>query len=268
VLTLSIVIPVYNEQDHIKACLDAIKLQTVQPFEVVVVDNNSTDKTADIARQYSFVRIVREEKQGIVFARDAGFDAARGDIIGRIDGDSIIPHDWVEQVLEFYNQPGNESCALTGGGYFYNVRMPRFNGWLQSQFAFRFNRFIVGFYILWGSNMAFTRAQWQKIRRDVCRDDFIHEDLDLAMHLHDTGHTIVYHAGLRTGVYLKRVWEDRKEQDKHLERWPRTLKKHGYRRWWLSLSGNFMLKYIGQPFVFVSEGIGRIFHHNIHPPRL
>ena len=55
-LTLSIVIPVFNEQRYIKACLDSIAAQTVKPDEVIVVDNNSTDKTVQIAKKYKFDR--------------------------------------------------------------------------------------------------------------------------------------------------------------------------------------------------------------------
>ena len=57
-LTLSIVIPVYNEQDQIKGCLDAIKNQTIAPQEVIVVDNNSNDNSIAIAKKYAFVRII------------------------------------------------------------------------------------------------------------------------------------------------------------------------------------------------------------------
>ncbi len=101
-LSLSLVIPAYNEERHLAACLDAVSRQAVMPSEVIVVDNNSTDRTAEIARSYPFVRVVQEPRQGIVFARNAGFDAARGDIIGRIDADTIIPSDWTKHVLAFF----------------------------------------------------------------------------------------------------------------------------------------------------------------------
>ncbi|HEX7964030.1 MAG TPA: glycosyltransferase family A protein, partial [Candidatus Saccharimonadales bacterium] len=93
--SVSIVIPAYNEERHLAACLEAIRAQSEPPLEVVVVDNNSTDRTAEIARRYPFVRVVHEERQGIVFARGAGFDAARGDIIARIDADIVLPAGWI-----------------------------------------------------------------------------------------------------------------------------------------------------------------------------
>src|SRR5579885_2506952 len=95
-LRISLVIPAHNEESHLAACLDAVAAQTVRPFEVIVVDNNSSDATAEVARSYSFVRVVREPRQGLAFARDAGFDAARGELIGRIDADTLLPPNWVE----------------------------------------------------------------------------------------------------------------------------------------------------------------------------
>ena len=83
-------------------CLQAIARQTVKPLEVIVVDNNSTDATAEIAAGYPFVTVLSEWRQGVVHARDCGFDAARGDIIGRIDAETVMPEDWVERVQDIF----------------------------------------------------------------------------------------------------------------------------------------------------------------------
>jgi glycosyltransferase involved in cell wall biosynthesis len=97
-LSLSIVIPVYNEQSHLKACLDSIAKQEDYPDEVIVVDNNSTDKTCDIAKSYPFVKLAREKKQGVLSARTKGFNLAKSDFIGRIDADTVLPPTWIKDV--------------------------------------------------------------------------------------------------------------------------------------------------------------------------
>lgn len=257
-LTLSIVIPVYNEQDHLKNCLDSISNQTDKPDEVIVIDNNSTDYSRAIAESYPFVRVIAEKKHGIAYARDRGFNSAQASLIGRIDADTILPSDWVAKVKHFYGDSGRGDSALTGGGYFYNIRAPRFNGWLQSQLAFRVNRFITGFYILWGSNMVLPRSLWLAVKSDVCYRTDIHEDMDLAIHLHRLGYKVVYMENLRVGVYLKRMWEHRKEQRVYISRWPRTLKIHGYKNWWLGWLGNVFIVYIMQPIAVIAEMLGRL----------
>src|SRR5262245_36697630 len=93
---LSIVIIAFNEEKHIGPCLEAIAHQTVAPDEVIVVDNNSTDRTVQIASSYPFIKVIHETEQGMIPARNTGLDAAKGDLLARIDADTRIPPQWVE----------------------------------------------------------------------------------------------------------------------------------------------------------------------------
>lgn len=231
--SLSIIIPAYNEARHIKACLDAIAAQTETPDEVIVVDNNSTDRTVEIAGSYPFVTIVNENKQGIVHARNCGFNATKTDIIGRIDADSILPVDWVARIKDFYaNADHFAHYAYTGGGFFYNKPLPGVSAWIQSQFAFRANRLIMGHYILFGSNMAMPRHLWETVKKDMCLRNDIHEDLDLSIHLHRHQYKITYHADMVVGIEMRRVSpECSAALHENLMWWPRTLQVHGNKRW-------------------------------------
>lgn len=257
-LTLSIIIPAYNEARHIRACLDSISAQTLRPDEVIVVDNNSTDDTVEIAKTYSFVRVIKEPKQGIVYTRNTGFDVARSDIIGRIDADTVLPEGWVRYVKRFYETPEHQRHALTGGGYFYNVSFPpkKIGGWIHSQIALRFNRLLMGHYILWGSNMAMTSGQWVRVRDETCMRDDIHEDIDLAIHLHRAGYEITYRASLRVGVAMKRVFDDRKHLHENMLWWPRTLKAHNNPRWVMGWVGAHMLYFFSFPLWVINKLLG------------
>lgn len=229
--SVSIVIPAHNEERHLTACLQAIARQSSQPLEVIVVDNNSTDRTAEIAASFSFVRVIHESRQGIVYARNAGFDAARGELIARIDADIQLPSNWVEHVQQFYAVATHTTQAWSGAGYFYNVRMPRLVSWAYGLLAFRFNRLLVGHYTLWGSNMALTRRQWQAVRTQICPRIDIHEDLDLAIHLVQAGFQITYDTSIKTNAELRRVHTDRHKLWGYLQWWPRTLKVHHKKTW-------------------------------------
>lgn len=242
-ITLSLIIPAYNEARHLEACLNAVARQTEKPDEVILVDNNSSDETVNIAQKYPFVRVIHENKQGVVHGRNAGFDAAGSDIIGRIDADTILPEGWVHYIKRFYGANDHADRAVTGGGYFYNVSFPprTVGGWIHSQVALRFNRFIMGHYILWGSNMAITRKQWMAVRADTCTATDIHEDLDLAIHMHRAGYEITYRAGLKVGVAMKRVFDDWDHLHGNMMWWPRTLRRHGNKRWIFGWLGAYVL---------------------------
>lgn len=228
---VSIVIPAYNEERYIGSCLDSIAKQTTKPFEVIVVDNNSTDNTVKIAKSYPFVRVIREPKQGRVFARDAGFNTAKGTIIGRIDADTILPPHWVRYVGSFYQNPNHINTALTGGCYFYNVAIPRIQGWFQGQIAFRWNKVLLGHYILFGSNMAMPLTMWRVVRDSVCDRNDQHEDLDLAIHVDEAGYSIAFHEGLKVGVRMNGAVIPAKQHLSYMMWWPNTLRFHGRWTW-------------------------------------
>lgn len=202
-LTLTIVIPVYNEQGYLKACLDSIASQTVKPLEVILVDNNSTDKSVQIARKYPFVKVISEKNQGIGFARNSGFNAAKGDIIGRIDADTKLALDWIDQVLKYFAAHPAAS-AVTGDCYFYDFPMRRSFHSLHKFIYYRLQKWIAGTEILWGSNMAIQREAWVKVR-SICSDNTnIHEDIDLSLRLKSKHLKIFHHDKLRAEVSLRR----------------------------------------------------------------
>lgn len=219
-LTLSIVIPVYNEQAYIGACLEAIARQTDLPDEVLVIDNNTTDKTVNIAESFPFVTIIHEPLQHQSFAQKRGFDAACGDIIGRIDGDTILHKDWVANVKKaFAVDP--RLVAVTGDGEPYDVfsRGPGragfgFYNWLISR--------LVGQRMLWGANCAVRRSSWSKVNNKVLLRNDIWEDYDLSFCLRPYGE-IRSLPGMTVGISYRAVQKSFVSQFRYQFRLIRTL---------------------------------------------
>src|ERR1051325_6679781 len=121
---VSIIIPAYNEERAIRACIVAALEQTVPAPEIVVVDNRSTDRTAAMleALQIEFpdapLVVVEELEQGIIPARNRGFEVATGDVYGRIDADSILEPEWVEAVQTAFLD--DSVAAATGPVIYYD----------------------------------------------------------------------------------------------------------------------------------------------------
>lgn len=225
-LTLSIVIPVYNEESYLKPCLEAIAALSEPPDEVIVVDNNSTDQTAAIAQQYPFVRYIREPHQGVLYARTTGFNAATGDIIGRIDGDTLLPEDWVTNVKAvFHDRP---LAAVSGPVSYYDMPLEPLN--------FRIDLTIrtlvaktnsTGF--LFGTNMALRRSAWKAVRTSLCDQRDIHEDLDLAIHLQRLGRQIAYVPRLRARMSARRFDDNLLSFYRYLKMHQTSFSAHGIR---------------------------------------
>ncbi|MBI5071537.1 glycosyltransferase [Candidatus Falkowbacteria bacterium] len=106
-MKISIIIPAYNEEKLLPRCLKSIfSAKLPESYEVIVVNNASTDRTEEIARSFTGVKVVNESKKGITKARQAGFLSATGDILVFFDADTLIPEDWFKiAVSKFKSNP-------------------------------------------------------------------------------------------------------------------------------------------------------------------
>ncbi len=257
-LSVSLVIPAYNEERHLRNCLDSVSQQNLKPDEVIVVDNNSTDSTAAVAKCYAFVKVIKEPRQGRVFARNRGFTAAKGNLIVRVDCDTAMPKDWLEYIVRFYKKPENQVLAFTGDANFSNVRFPRAVAWMYHFLAFDLNHLLIGHPTLWGSNMAITKDQWHKVEALVCKRNDIHEDLDLSIHLHDQGVGIFYDRHCRVQANLRRVYSNRHELWDYLNWWPRTLRIHHKKTWPICWITGVLLLYSLSMILVVADQLARL----------
>lgn len=94
---ISVVVPARNEEELLPDCLSSLSGQVLETFEIVVVDSASTDRTGDIARSFG-ARVIQLEQPGVARARQAGFEAAHGDIIVSTDADAVCSPNWLQQI--------------------------------------------------------------------------------------------------------------------------------------------------------------------------
>ena len=117
---ISIIIPLYNKADSIANALDSIFAQTYQDFEVIVVDDGSTDGGANIVEQYSKprIRLIRQQNAGVSAARNRGIAEAKGEHVSFLDADD----EWMPQFLEEIIALQNEfpECMAQATNYTFN----------------------------------------------------------------------------------------------------------------------------------------------------
>lgn len=102
---ISVVVAAFNEEKYLPLCLASLKAQTFSKddYEVIVVDNNSTDNTVKIAKNFG-AKVIKESKQGYVFALNRGMKEASADIIAVTDADTQVYPDWLSVVQKaFYD---------------------------------------------------------------------------------------------------------------------------------------------------------------------
>jgi len=235
--TVGIVIPAYNEEATIRACVTAAVGQTVPAAEIIVVDNKSTDQTPAILRELiaefpdAPITVLRQEKaQGIIPTRDMGFNSVTSDIIGRIDSDTLLEPDWVEQVQNVFLNP--EVHAATGPVIYYDMPLRRYMARADDTARKAMFRLATSYAFLFGTNMALRREAWKRIRDEVCLDeqDLMHEDIDLSVHSVDHGIKAVYAAQMVAGMSARRLDSTPRDFYDYVQRFERTYRHHGIRK--------------------------------------
>src|SRR6202034_774235 len=88
---ISVIVPAYNGEKYLTGALESILAQDYRPFEIVLVDDGSTDDTASIARSYREVRYVYQAHKGLPAARNTGLAYCTGDLISFLDADDYWP---------------------------------------------------------------------------------------------------------------------------------------------------------------------------------
>lgn len=114
-MKISVIIPAYNEEKFIGQAISALQKQDHPDFEIIVVNNNSTDNTESIAKSYG-VTVVAETKKGTMAACECGRHIAKGEIIVRMDADCIPHSDWLTRGARYFK---NEKVSIVSGPYDY-----------------------------------------------------------------------------------------------------------------------------------------------------
>lgn len=191
---LSFVIPAYNEEHYLGDCLAAIMKQKENlsyEVEVIVVNNASTDRTAEVARSFKGVKVIDEPKKGIVHARRAGFMAASGDLIANVDADTRLTPGWIKKVMQAFARE-DSLVALSGPFVYFDApsRIQLLTKWFYylGYFFYILNRFVfrVGS-MLQGGNFVVRRNAVDAAGGYNTNLDFYGEDTDMARRLNKVG---------------------------------------------------------------------------------
>jgi glycosyltransferase involved in cell wall biosynthesis len=208
-MRLSFVVPAYNEEAYLPACLESI-LSQIDPgtthlpagtCEIIVVNNASTDRTREVALRYPGVTVVDEPRKGLTFARQAGFAASTGALIANVDSDSRLTPGWVAKVLTTFAEaeasaaakPDTRLLAAFSGPLVYYDLTPRQRVLVHVFYLTAWTTYAINRYILrvgsmvQGGNFVVNRAALESIGGFNTAISFYGEDTDIARRLNDVG---------------------------------------------------------------------------------
>lgn len=183
-MTVTLIIPALNEEKYLPQTLASVKALTRQPDEIIVVNAQSEDKTAEIAKKFG-AKIVMVDRRSIGYSRNQGLKAASGDIVAFTDADTILPTDWLSTIVSHMEK--NNVVGVFGGfrvpdgpwwyRLYINVFQPFSNTLTYALFKIPFAT---------GQNMAFYRKK--AVAAGGFPEDFkIAEDIEIARRVMSTG---------------------------------------------------------------------------------
>ncbi|MCX6732587.1 MAG: glycosyltransferase [Candidatus Roizmanbacteria bacterium] len=116
---ISIIIPAYNEEKYVNECLSSVFNQKCNsPFEVIVVDNNSHDKTSEIASVWKEVKLIKELRPGATVTRNTGAKASQSEILYFLDADCRLFPNALQKIINAFED--DHACQLLSGPYIYD----------------------------------------------------------------------------------------------------------------------------------------------------
>lgn len=193
-MKISFAIPAHNEEKIISKCLESIiseiKRNNIEA-EIIVVNNNSTDNTREVAESFPGVVVVYEKRKGIVWARQCGMENSTGELIANVDADVILPEGWLKKVESEFAKNKN-LVALSGPYIYYDFNkfekgLVRFFYYLNYLIYLLTSKVLKVSGALQGGNFVVRRDAMEKIGGYDTAIEFYGEDTDIAKRIFKVG---------------------------------------------------------------------------------
>lgn len=205
-LLISVVVCTYNRAQLLHSCLQSLDRQTANKrlYEIIIIDNNSTDDTQQIVRTFAKrrhnIRLVAEKKRGHSYARNAGWKNAKGRYVAYIDDDAFADRNWIEEIISFTKK--FPAVGVFGGPYKRHFLTPPPYWFPDGYGTLDLGRKIKQIHPpkewLTGTNMIFQKDIFKKYSGFDTRfgmkgkNTVYGEETDLMLRLHKSGEQIYY----------------------------------------------------------------------------
>lgn len=128
----SIIVPIYNVESFLKECIDSVLLQDFQDYELICINDGSTDNSLEVLRTFSDsrIKIINQENQGLSCARNAGLDVAAGEYIWFIDSDDKIAEHSLSELKKLIDQKPYDLIFFNAKVFFDNKELEE-KGWFE-----------------------------------------------------------------------------------------------------------------------------------------
>jgi glycosyltransferase involved in cell wall biosynthesis len=189
-MKISLYIPSYNSSRTIKECLEGALRQTVKPDEIIVIDDGSTDDSADIIGRYPVRLVCNDRNRGLVYSRNKAFKLAGGEFVAALDADCVASPDWLGNLMSVFPEG---DVAGAGGRAREKYASSLADKWRCLHMDQGWGNWRLDFPpFLYGSNTVFRKTA---IEETGFYNEYLfnnYEDVDLSKRMYDRGLKLVY----------------------------------------------------------------------------
>jgi len=201
---ISVVVSAFNEEKNLPHCLTALTNQTFpkSDYEILVVDNNSTDKTEEIAKSFG-ARVIKEKRQGNTYAVSTGYNMADGEIIASTDADTVVEKNWLEVINNTFL---DKNVVGASGAVIVHSKNKLFKSISEKSYSLflRIN-FLIGKAHFSGFNFAVRKSAFDKIG-GIDETFTMSPDVDLGIRMQKEGR-VVFVKDMLVNTSVRR-WEE------------------------------------------------------------
>jgi glycosyltransferase involved in cell wall biosynthesis len=245
---ISVVVCTYNDARTLRSCFDGLRNLQYPDYEVVVVNDGSTDETPDITLEYGF-RLISTENRGLASARNSGLRAATGEIVAYIDADARPDPHWLSHLAVSFLKSshvgiGGPNIPPPGDGQVADCVANAPGGPIHVLLSDQLAEHIPG------CNMAFWKKSLDAIGGFDPQFRVAGDDVDICWRIQDEGWTVGFSPGAvvwhhrrdRVRAYMKQQFEYGKAEALLERKWPERYNRAGHLAWAGRVYGNGISK--------------------------
>ena len=211
---ISIYIPVFNAEKTIEQSVSSVFEQSLKVDEIIVINDNSSDKTEKIINSFKNIKILKNEKNmGLGYNRNLGIKESRNNIVGSIDADVVLDKFWLENLMTHLNR--NE-VVMCGGNLIEKFVNNKYNLWRSNNYSQNWgSNDLLNPPFLYGCNTLQTKSVWKEVK-GYDESMFTNgEDIDYTMKVRSNKNNNLYYSAKSLCYHLqddnlqslsKRVW--------------------------------------------------------------
>ena len=160
---VSIYIPAYNAENTIRECIDSVYKQTFKFDEIIVIDDNSTDSTNKIVKEYKNINLIKNEiNKGLGYNRNLGIKNCSNNMIASIDADVVLNDMWLEVMIKYLDKNQNLMC---GGKMSEKLIKNKYNAWRAKYYSQNWgDKDIINPPFLYGCNTIQHKLIWETVK--------------------------------------------------------------------------------------------------------